>query len=217
MKYLIRRGEQEFGPYAPEDIRNYLATGNIVSTDLAREENSAEWVAISAITETAMPTSAIPALVAWPIPPYLPWVVLAVLNVLIGAFFAVPWNLTQAWWAGKADPTCRAFRWYSLAAPFGIIFGLLQWTRAFHLHLLSPDQSGLSGLLLILYAIFSLLGRFELKAGIKHVFGDLGLPYEDLSVLMTWFFGSIYLQFHMNRLRELYEAGGASYRPGAQS
>jgi hypothetical protein len=40
MKHLIQRAGQEYGPYSIEEIRGYVDQGNIVTSDLAREEAS---------------------------------------------------------------------------------------------------------------------------------------------------------------------------------
>ncbi len=49
MNYYIRRGNQEFGPYTEADLRNYVASGNIHPSELARAEGSAQLVAVSSL------------------------------------------------------------------------------------------------------------------------------------------------------------------------
>ncbi len=47
MHYQISRNGQEYGPYTFEDLQRYLASGNVLPTDLARSETMAEWVPVS--------------------------------------------------------------------------------------------------------------------------------------------------------------------------
>jgi len=47
MKYYISRGGQQFGPYTMADLRNYVAQGNILLTDLACGEGQTQWVPVS--------------------------------------------------------------------------------------------------------------------------------------------------------------------------
>jgi hypothetical protein len=49
MMYMIKRGEQEFGPYSGNDIQQYLNSGNIVDTDLVRAEGSDRWLPVKDI------------------------------------------------------------------------------------------------------------------------------------------------------------------------
>ncbi len=49
MMYMIKRGDQEFGPYSGNDIQQYLSSGNIVETDMVRAEGSDRWLAVKDI------------------------------------------------------------------------------------------------------------------------------------------------------------------------
>ncbi|MDZ7639610.1 MAG: DUF4339 domain-containing protein [Bryobacterales bacterium] len=49
MMFMIKRGDQEFGPYSGTDIRQYLSSGNIVETDLVRAEGSDRWLTVQDI------------------------------------------------------------------------------------------------------------------------------------------------------------------------
>lgn len=49
MMFMIKRGNQEFGPYSGTDIRQYLSSGNIVETDLVRAEGSDRWLTVQEI------------------------------------------------------------------------------------------------------------------------------------------------------------------------
>lgn len=52
MKYYIKRGINEYGPYTLADLQRYVAQGNIVMTDLARSEGMTDWAPVSQILGT---------------------------------------------------------------------------------------------------------------------------------------------------------------------
>ncbi|MBT5321326.1 MAG: DUF4339 domain-containing protein, partial [Verrucomicrobiales bacterium] len=43
MIHISRDGEQ-FGPYSPEQVQEYLAAGQLLPTDLVWYEGAADWV-----------------------------------------------------------------------------------------------------------------------------------------------------------------------------
>jgi hypothetical protein len=55
MQYQISRNGQTFGPYTLEDLRRYVASGNIVLTDMAKSEEMMEWVPVSQLLAPAAP------------------------------------------------------------------------------------------------------------------------------------------------------------------
>lgn len=49
MHYQISRNGQEYGPYTLEDLQRYLASGNVLPTDLAKSETMTEWGPVSTL------------------------------------------------------------------------------------------------------------------------------------------------------------------------
>src|SRR5215470_9913512 len=69
MKYYVKRGINEYGPYTLADLQRYVAQGNIVLTDLARSEGMTDWAPVSQILGTIavpVPPPATPAAAAGP-------------------------------------------------------------------------------------------------------------------------------------------------------
>ena len=69
MRYYIKRGINEYGPYTLADLQRYVAQGNIVMTDLARSEGMTDWAPVSQILGTIavpVPPPATPAAAAGP-------------------------------------------------------------------------------------------------------------------------------------------------------
>ncbi|HWX53240.1 MAG TPA: DUF4339 domain-containing protein [Verrucomicrobiae bacterium] len=63
MKYYIQRQLQEYGPYTLAELQRYVASGNILMTDLARSEGMTDWVPVSQVIGN------IPVAVPPPLPP----------------------------------------------------------------------------------------------------------------------------------------------------
>src|SRR6516162_5922636 len=102
MKYYIRRGLNEYGPYTLADLQRYVAQGNIAMTDLTRSEGMADWVPVSQVLgdipvpvtapvvpagggtvyggATAYGLAATPAMAAGPIPPDFHWALVLLLT-----------------------------------------------------------------------------------------------------------------------------------------
>jgi|GEM_PF-233206 TM2 domain-containing membrane protein YozV len=56
MNFFIRRANQEFGPYTETDLRNYVASGNILPSELARAEGAMQFSPVSAILTSPPPS-----------------------------------------------------------------------------------------------------------------------------------------------------------------
>ena len=66
MPYQISRNGQMYGPYTLEDLQRYLASGNVLPTDLAKSEEMTEWLPVSQILAG---TASAPAAAAAPVDP----------------------------------------------------------------------------------------------------------------------------------------------------
>lgn len=47
MHYQVSRNGQMYGPYTFEDLKRYLASGNVLPSDLAKSESMSEWVPVA--------------------------------------------------------------------------------------------------------------------------------------------------------------------------
>jgi hypothetical protein len=52
LNYTVSRNGQTYGPYTLEDLRRYIASGNVLPTDLARNETMPDWVPVAQILAT---------------------------------------------------------------------------------------------------------------------------------------------------------------------
>ena len=63
MHYTISRNGQTYGPYTLEDLQRYVASGNVLPTDMAKSEDMVDWVPVSQLLSpnpTAVQPSADP-------------------------------------------------------------------------------------------------------------------------------------------------------------
>jgi hypothetical protein len=141
MMYYVARDGQQYGPYSADTVRQYLAAGSLLASDMAREESGQSWlplgqyfppvavVAPVAPQYTSGPAYGGPAygqaghgaqgvqplgaMVGQPIvPPDLHWALVLLLS-MTGVFTFV-WALIQASYARKIDPGSKATVYYVL-------------------------------------------------------------------------------------------------------
>jgi hypothetical protein len=228
MTYQVSRNGQMYGPYTLEDLQRYVASGNILPTDMAKGEDMPDWLPVAQILASpgttgtagtggpaAIPTPAYaapstypqPSGIAYPDPPNLNWGLELLLGFLTCGFFVVVWNLVIASWANRIQPASKALMFY-IAATVLIVLNLgTSWTVFFalsrHLH---PHHSVLGNLIGIAAWVVRLIARFTLRETLEQHFNGpepLGLR---LSAVMTFFFGGIYFQYKLNEINQMKQA-----------
>jgi hypothetical protein len=228
MTYQVSRNGQMYGPYTLEDLQRYVASGNILGTDMAKSEEMPDWLPVAqilGIAGTAGTTSipvppAIPAPgyaspstypapsgIAYPDPPNLNWGLELLLGFLTCGFFVVVWNLILAGWANRIQPTSKALMFY-IAATVLIMLNLgSSWTVVISLsHHVHPHHSVLGNLISLATWVVRLIARFTLRDTLEQHFNGpepLGLR---LNPVMTFFFGGIYFQYKLNEINEMKQA-----------
>src|SRR5215470_11336245 len=120
MNYFIKRELNEYGPYTLADLQKYVASGNILLTDLCRSEGMTEWGPVSQVIGTipvpaapqpaaAAPGAyAAPAVSPYPAPPSLHWGIALLLTFVTCFIFGWVWLFIQAAWAKKVQPNSKA-------------------------------------------------------------------------------------------------------------
>src|SRR5271155_2585903 len=56
MLYHVTRNGQNYGPYTLEDLQRYVASGNVLPTDLAKSDEMAEWAPVAQVLGMATPS-----------------------------------------------------------------------------------------------------------------------------------------------------------------
>jgi hypothetical protein len=226
MTYQVSRNGQMYGPYTLEDLQRYVASGNVLPTDLAKSEEMADWLpvgqilgqplsqpaavagapAYTAIAPAYAPPASYPAALVnqFPDPPNLNWGLELLLGFLTCGLFVVVWNLIIAAWAKRVEPASNAFMFYIIATVLIVMNLGGSWgvmiSVAHHQH---HHQSVLSGLLSIASWVIRLIARFTLRDTLeRHYNGPEPLGLR-LNPVMVFFFGGLYIQYKLNRINDI--------------
>lgn len=208
MQYFVKRGEERFGPYSLSDLQRYVQSGNISVDDLAQSEGMEEWVPVSqalgnipatpAVAGGAVPAAATePQLV--PLPPNWHWAIVLILVIVTRQFFNFIWALVQANWARKLSRNNKPLVLVAMY-PASIVAGVLTM-------MVFKEAAPLGLIFILAGAIMLLLGVFSIKAAMEEYYNSTERAGLSMSGVMTFFFGTIYIQYHINRLARWKKTG----------
>ncbi|RZU41301.1 DUF4339 domain-containing protein [Edaphobacter modestus] len=240
MPYLISRAGQTYGPYTLEDLQRYVASGNVLLTDLAKSDEMADWLPVAQILNPAagaipaagvtpatgapIPPSYAPpaapygqpapyAVSPYPDPPNLHWALVLVLAIFSCGIFAVIWDFVQVLWMKRIEPQTRAFPYFIAYAVLSFLSGGLSMrASAIAMHTGHRHTSPWSILISIAVLVLLILYRFSMRDSLEHHFNNAEPLGLRLGPIMTFFFGGLYFQYHFNRLNALKQA--IRYRSG---
>jgi hypothetical protein len=229
MTYQVSRNGQMYGPYTLDDLKRYVATGNVLPTDMAKSEEMPDWLPVAQILGAAGPAAvpvqpqapapfqapayaapsayAQPTGAAYPDPPNLHWGLELLLGFFTCGIFVVVWNLIIAAWSNRVQPASKALMFY-IAATVLIVLNLGgSWgvliALSRHTH---PHHSVVGNLISLACWVVRLIARFTLRDTLEQHFNGpepLGLR---LNPVMTFFFGGIYFQYKLNEINETKQA-----------
>jgi hypothetical protein len=137
----------------------------------------------------------IPAQRAYPAPPRLPWGFLVLFSIMTSGLSQVVWDVVLAIWMRRVQPQSRAIYYYSIAAVLYLAaFANVIGTR------INDTEASSTTLFGIGLIVLKLMGRFSMRKSLEDHFDEAGPMGLSLSEVMTFFFGSIYFQYHLNRI-----------------
>jgi hypothetical protein len=201
MNYFISRDGQQYGPYTLADLQRYVASGEVLLTDLATSEGHSEPVSVAQIVgNIAAPAAysggfggtAAP-VVFYPAAPNLHWGLVLLFGVLTCGVFSIVWDIVQAAWLKKVDPASKALYFYiGAAALLGGIFFSSFFAGLTH------SRSPFTGLFQLGYYVVLIVSRFSFKNSMERHYNTAEPMGLLLSGVMTFFFGGIYFQYHIN-------------------
>ncbi|MFC6645639.1 DUF4339 domain-containing protein [Granulicella cerasi] len=213
MNFRIARNGQIFGPYTEEDVRRYMASGNILPTDLAQAEGTEDWLPVAELFPPAPLTGQVPPTAypgglprLFPDPPDLPWWVVLLGSMFTLGLFTVVWGIVQSGWLRRIDRTSISIYLYLANA---VIF-CLRLPSIFHSVHHNVYGTGIDAdphrfLQVIAFVLF-LLTRFMFRSELLKHFNEAEPIGLRLGGVMTFFFGVTYFQYHFNRINELKRA-----------
>jgi hypothetical protein len=211
MEYFVKRGEERYGPYTLSDLQQYVQAGNVVVEDLAQSEGMTEWVPVSQILgnipaatmgNAGAVTAPIEERVLVPLPPNLHWSIVLILGLVTRQLFNLVWALIQGNWARRLGGDNKPLVLVAMY-PAGMVAGIL--TLAFSRG--TPGLAGLGGLFIIGGAIIYIVGIFSIKHAMEEYYNSTENAGLQLSGVMTFFFSTVYLQYHINKLARWKKTG----------
>jgi hypothetical protein len=137
-------------------------------------------------------------------PPNLNWVLVLVLVIVTG-IFGIVWTFIQLGFVKKIDPASTAMKQYIMglvALPVGfILFGILFFAGSTSS---SNSMVALGALCLcaayIFAFVFMILSIFGMRRSIENYYNTVEPIGLRLNPVMTFFFNTIYFQYHFDRI-----------------
>jgi hypothetical protein len=223
MLYHVTRNGQNYGPYTLEDLQRYVASGNVLPTDLAKSDDMPEWVPVSQVLGIAPgvpaayqqpPVQGYPAsnLPLYPDAPNLNWGLVLLFAFFTCSLFMFVWNLVLAAWLKRVQPNSKAVFYYAVATVL-FLFQIVLGTHA-QTHIVQ-QQPGITwiwtyytahplrNMVTLATWIVRLIARFTMRSELEQHFNGPEPVGLSLSGVMTFFFGGLYFQYHLNRINEL--------------
>lgn len=201
MNYFVVRDGQEYGPYSLGDLQRYVASGQILATDMARSEGMPEPLPVSQIIGTIPVPAAAPAPVPgpsvpdYPDPPNLHWGLVLLFGILTCGTFSIVWDLILASWMKKVAPQSRAIFYYIAEAALLVFVYFSSFAAAF-----AHTQNPYGQLVNLANFVISIVARFSMRASMEEHYNTAEPIGLSLSGVMTFFFGGIYFQYHFNQI-----------------
>lgn len=206
MQYFVKRGDQKFGPYTLAELQRYVQSGNITPEDLAQSEGMTDWAPVSlvlgnipAVAITSSGPAAQPAPQLVPLAPNLHWGIVLVLDIVTRQLFNLIWALVLANWARKLINNNKPLVLVAMY-PAGMIAGIL-------VIMMNNSMAPLGGLFILAGAIVYLVGIFSIKGAMEEYYNWTEKIGLHMSGGMTFFFSTIYIQYHVNRIARWKKTG----------
>jgi GYF domain 2 len=227
MNYWVSRGGQQYGPYSLADLQRYVASGNILATDMARSEGMNQWLPVSQILSGGGAPAQQPPVPQQPAQPGV-----APQNYGQPPIYSQPPGAMApqpvAVQGGPLPPgmhwalvlligvlTCGIFIYVWLFIQASFVKKLRPASNVLMLYaigvggffamgllFLSRDLAMLAPLINIGCAIALILGHFQMKAAIEDYYNNVEPLNLRLSGVMVFFFNVLYFQYHFTRIRE---------------
>ncbi|HEX4489149.1 MAG TPA: DUF4339 domain-containing protein [Terriglobales bacterium] len=205
MEYFVKRGDERFGPYGLSDLQRYVQSGNVLVDDLAQSEGMTDWVPVSQVLGN-IPSVAPAGEAVWvpepqlvELPPNWHWSIVLILGLVTRQLFNLIWALIQANWARKLSGNNKAMVLVAMY-PAGMITGIL-------ITILFPRAAPLGGLFIFGGAIVYLFGVFAIRSAVEDYYNSKENIGLTLTGVMTFFFSTVYIQYHINRIARWKKTG----------
>jgi len=223
MKYYVRHGGQQSGPYSLSDLQSMSAQGRLESYDVAWSEELPVWTPIFMVLgnaqaplspsagappypagEAGRPTAPAASGQAGPIPPAIHWGLVLLLSMVTLGIFGWIWLLMESSFVRKIDPRSPGTLLWSIV----LVVYLVGVSMIFGGSANGDEEVVAFGCLLLLPAIVLFqVGNFSIKKSLETYYNSSENIGLRLGGAMTFFFSILYFQHHFRRIAEWKRTG----------
>ena len=197
MNYFIKQGDEKRGPYTLAELHEQVQSGKVAPTDLAQSEGMNDWAQVSVVLgNVPIPAATQPApapappVQTVPLPLNMHWVILLVLEIFTLNIFNFAWALYLANWARKLEGENKPLVLIAMY-PAGFIAAAFAAANG------SP---AIGGLLRLAGLVAYVIGMFSIKSAMETYYNSVERYGLTLSGGMTFFFSTLYFQYHINQI-----------------
>lgn len=132
------------------------------------------------------------------LPPNLHWGLLILLNMITCGIFSTVWSFVQANWAKKLAPDNKALQFMVAYVACAVVA----------IGLSIDERTALIGSLVNLAGVVCfIIAMFKIRAAMEEYYNSTENIGLTLSGVMTFFFGLLYFQYHINRIARWKKTG----------
>jgi hypothetical protein len=197
VNYFVKQGDEKRGPYTLAELHEQVQARKVAPTDMAQSEGMTDWAEVSVVLgnipiPAATPPAPAPAppVQTVPLPLNMHWIILLVLQFVTRNLFNFAWALYLANWARKLDGESKPLVMVAMY-PAGMIAGFIA---------VATGRPLIGGLLIIAGAITYIVGIFGIKSAMETYYNSVEKYGLTLSGGMTFFFSTVYFQYHINQI-----------------
>jgi len=151
----------------------------------------------------AMPmNSAAAAASQYPDPPNLHWGLVLLFAVFTCGLFVYVWDLVQSSWMKRVQPNSTALYYYIAASVLAVLSSGARFSYGFQ----TNHVDGRGAVLSVALVVVLLVARFSMRSSLEEHFNTVEPIGLQLSGIMTFFFGTLYFQYHFNRINRMKQA-----------
>ncbi|MGI4827435.1 MAG: DUF4339 domain-containing protein [Janthinobacterium lividum] len=150
---------------------------------------------------------------AFPDAPNLYWGIVLLIDIFTCGLFQYVWNIIVAAWLKKVQPNTISLFLYIGVVVLGlvsILVSLPSQMAAFHAAMghtgASPRTNFLGSGIGLLVWIFRVVTRYIHRASLEEHFNTVENVGLKLNPVMTFFFGGLYFQYHLNKINAYKQA-----------
>lgn len=150
--------------------------------------------------------------------PNLNWGLVLLFALLTCSLFMFAWNVVIAAWLKRVQPNATSLFYYVGSGALALVQFVVTFNLSLH-HAVSPGlhlytDHPLSSLLGLVVWVLRLVARFSQRASLEEHYNGPEPIGLRLNPVLTFFFGGLYFQYHLNRINTMKQA--ARYGMGRQ-